>query len=189
MSAAGSGGPRHHGECEMSRRPQNTRAQMNTGEPGARSQAWRGHREADGYRADGMDGAADREAGGPSPPRPGAPSGCSTPAPGTRGPGRRSVRGRPPRCGAGGGCAGRSPAPPAAQPRVSTPCPRRSYGQASTRTPRAGALWEPPGPWGPRALMGEGHTFPMGRRLRAPGPPRGTTLRANTVLVDMSVSL
>lgn len=43
--------------------------------------------------------------------------------------------------------------------------------------------------WGPWALMGRGRTFPLGCRRPAPAPPRGTTLSANTALVDMSVSL
>jgi hypothetical protein len=38
-------------------------------------------------------------------------------------------------------------------------------------------------------LQDEGHTFLRGRRCPASPPPHGTTLSANTALVDMSVSL
>ena len=55
---------------------------------------------------------------------------------------------------------GRTPSPPRAGTCLAPPCERRS-----------------------------GPTFPRVRSRAAPPPPRGTTLRANTALVDMSISL
>lgn len=106
----------------------------------------------------------------PSAPPPGAPGGCSTPTPCTRGHGQQSAHGRPRCCGVAGGCAGQSLAPPAGKAlRVhalhAVAMPTGIHPTLKDRDLSGKPLWA----WRPLALTGAPY-LPTGPQTPSSGP-------------------